>query len=143
MHGGLIVNSQRALYLVETGPVDSRTTSRPFGLVLATVLAGLLVTALRAAASWRPGSSWRLPLSTAAEDAVRDRPGSLMIAAAVLVMALIVIQAPAFAVIAPGLLSSPPSPLPVEPNSPPRRLPGAAVTARKVMGEGQLLSCRT
>ena len=77
---------------------------RPFGAVLAAALAILTVTGLRAAAGWQPASSWRGLLSRAAEDTVRDRPGSLMIAAAVLVVTLVVTQAPAFVVIAPGLL---------------------------------------
>ena len=77
---------------------------RLFGMILAAALAGLIVAGLRAAATWHPESSWRTVLSAAADDTIRDWPGSLMIAAAVLVMALVVSQAPAFVLIAPGLL---------------------------------------
>jgi hypothetical protein len=77
---------------------------RPFGVLLAIVLAGLVVAGLRAAAVWQPGSPWRPLLAGAAETTVRDWPGSVAIMAAILVITLVVSMAPAFVVIAPGLL---------------------------------------
>jgi hypothetical protein len=77
---------------------------RVFGVLLAAVLAGLVVTGLRAAASWLPENPWRGVLSAAATDTVRDWPGSIMLAVALAVVTVVVIQAPGFVVIAPGLL---------------------------------------
>lgn len=75
-----------------------------FGLVLLVVLSCLLVAGLRAAAMWGPGEPWRLVLAGAAERTVIDWRGSVMLVVAVLAVALVVAQAWAFVVVAPGLL---------------------------------------
>jgi len=75
-----------------------------YGLVLLVLLTGLLVTGLRAGAMWAPGEPWRLVLGSAVERTVLDWRGSVMLAVAVLAVVLVVAQAWAFVVIAPGLL---------------------------------------
>jgi hypothetical protein len=77
---------------------------RAFGAVLGVVLAALLAAGLRAAAAWRPGCRWPDVLAAAGRAAVLDWRGSLGLAAAIVVVAAVVARAPAFVVVAPGLL---------------------------------------
>jgi hypothetical protein len=74
------------------------------GPVVAAALALLLLTGTRASALWRPNRAWRQVLAEAAATMPRDWQGSLMLAGALLVTALVALQVPAFALITPGLL---------------------------------------
>ncbi|MEV4054827.1 hypothetical protein AB0J55_26820 [Amycolatopsis sp. NPDC049688] len=77
---------------------------RVFGAVLGVVLAALLAAGLRGAAAWRPGRCWPGVLAAAGRETVLDWRGSLGLGTAIVVVAVVVGQAPAFAVVAPGLL---------------------------------------
>ncbi len=77
---------------------------RAFGAVLGAVLAALLAAGLRGAAGWRPGRSWPEVLADAGRETVRDWRGSLALLTAIVVVAAVVGQAPAFVIVAPGLL---------------------------------------
>ncbi|MFB9689037.1 hypothetical protein [Amycolatopsis plumensis] len=77
---------------------------RVFGVVLGLVLAGLLAAGLRGAAAWRPGLRWPGVLADAGRETVSDWRGSVGLVVAVVVVAVVVAQAPAFVVVAPGLL---------------------------------------
>ncbi|GHF39645.1 hypothetical protein FHX82_006702 [Amycolatopsis bartoniae] len=77
---------------------------RPFGWLLGAVLATVIVAGLRTVVSWAPDRSWREAAARGGELTVRDPLGSAMLAVAVVVLAVVVTQAPAFVVIAPGLL---------------------------------------
>ncbi|MBE8522714.1 hypothetical protein ILP97_35375 [Amycolatopsis sp. H6(2020)] len=77
---------------------------RVFGVVLGLVLAALLAAGLRGAAAWRPGRRWPEVLTVAGRETVSDWRGSLGLVVAIVVVAVVVGQAPAFVVVAPGLL---------------------------------------
>jgi len=77
---------------------------RVFGAVLGLVLAALLAAGLRGAADWRPGRHWPAVLAAAGREATLDWRGSLGLVVAIVVVAVVVGQAPAFVVVAPGLL---------------------------------------
>jgi hypothetical protein len=77
---------------------------RAFGAVLGLVLAALLAAGLRGAAAWRPGRHWPEVLAAAGRATVRDWRGSLRLVVAIVVVAVVAGQAPAFVVVAPGLL---------------------------------------
>ncbi|WP_103334924.1 hypothetical protein [Amycolatopsis sp. CA-126428] len=77
---------------------------RVFGAVLGLVLAALLAAGLRGAAAWRPDRRWPAVLAMAGRETVLDWRGSLGLVTAIVVVAVVVGQAPAFAVVAPGLL---------------------------------------
>jgi hypothetical protein len=77
---------------------------RVFGAVLGLVLATLLAAGLRGAAAWRPERRWPEVLAAAGRETVLDWRGSLGLVVAIVVVAVVVGQAPAFVVVAPGLL---------------------------------------
>jgi hypothetical protein len=77
---------------------------RAFGVVLGVVLGALLAAGLRGAAAWRPGRRWPEVLAAAGRETVLDWRGSVGLVTAIVVVAVVVGQAPAFAVVAPGLL---------------------------------------
>ncbi|HET6710310.1 hypothetical protein [Amycolatopsis sp.] len=77
---------------------------RVFGAVLGLVLAALLAAGLRGAAAWRPGRRWPEVLTAAGRETVSDWRGSVGLVVAIVVVAVVVTQAPAFVVVAPGLL---------------------------------------
>jgi hypothetical protein len=72
--------------------------------VLGLVLAALLAAGLRGAAAWRPERRWPEVLAVAGRETVSDWRGSLGLVAAIVVVAVVVGQAPAFVAVAPGLL---------------------------------------
>ncbi len=78
--------------------------ARLFGPVLGLLLAATVVIGLRASARWRIDARWRALLSDSATVAARDWVGSIMLAAGVLITVIIVIEAPGFVVVLPGLL---------------------------------------
>jgi hypothetical protein len=63
-------------------------------------LAAVVVVLLRAAARWRPGDRWAVLVA----EPSRDRAGHAYLVVALAVAGLVVAQAPAFAVVVPGLL---------------------------------------
>ncbi|MEV6829547.1 hypothetical protein [Amycolatopsis sp. NPDC051102] len=77
---------------------------RLFGAVLGVVLAALLAAGLRGAAAWQPGAHWPAVLAAAGRETVLDRRGSAGLVTAIVVVAVVTGQAPAFVVVAPGLL---------------------------------------
>jgi hypothetical protein len=77
---------------------------RVFGAVLGVVLATLLAAGLRAAAGWRPDRNWPDVLAEAGRETVADWRGSTGLVVAIVVVAVVVTRAPAFGVVAPGLL---------------------------------------
>lgn len=77
---------------------------RALGPVLAAALTGAFITGIRAAARWRPGTTWRTALAEAVGVTVRDWPGSLLLAGALVVTGVVTLHAPAFVVVLPGLL---------------------------------------
>lgn len=74
------------------------------GPLVAAGLALVLLVAVRGSARWRPGLSWRQALAEAAGVVLRDWRGSLLLAGALLVIAVVALQVPGFAVVLPGLL---------------------------------------
>jgi hypothetical protein len=68
------------------------------GLVL------LVVCGLRGAARWQPGSAWRAVLADAAPAVLSDWPGTMMLAAALVVLMFVITPIPAFAVVLPGFV---------------------------------------
>ncbi|MGW0084798.1 hypothetical protein [Streptomyces sp. NPDC003393] len=74
------------------------------GPALPVTLTLVLLTAVRAAARWRPGLAWRSALGEAAAVVVRDWAGSLMLTGALVVLAVVALQVPGFVVVLPGLL---------------------------------------
>lgn len=97
-------------------------------LTAAAVLAGGL--AVRCAASWRAGRTWRACLEDALRAARDDVPGTLLLAGAVLVAGLLVLWVPPVGLIVPGLLALAGAALGLRGHSPAR-----AVTP--VLGSGQ------
>lgn len=77
---------------------------RIVGPVLAAALTGVLVAGLRAAARWHPGVPWRTAVAGAADVALRDWTGSLLLVGALVVTGVVALHAPAFVVVLPGLL---------------------------------------
>ncbi|MFE7077334.1 hypothetical protein ACFU96_45365 [Streptomyces sp. NPDC057620] len=77
---------------------------RPIGLLVALALTFVVLVGIRGAAQWRPGEAWRTTLADAAASVPRDWRGSLMLAGAVVVLAVVAFEAPAFTVILPGFL---------------------------------------
>jgi hypothetical protein len=59
---------------------------------------------LRGAAAWRPGRRWPEVPAGAGRETVLDWRGGLGLVTAIVVVAVVVGQAPAFVVVAPGLL---------------------------------------
>lgn len=70
------------------------------GPVIGLALAAVVLVLLRAAARWNPGDRWAVLLTAPS----RDRVGYAYLVAALAVAGLVVVQAPAFAVVVPGLL---------------------------------------
>ncbi|MGX7825993.1 hypothetical protein ACTG9Q_12950 [Actinokineospora sp. 24-640] len=68
------------------------------GPALGLALAALVAVSLRAAARWRPGARWAVLVAPG------HWLGTVSLVAAVVVAGLVVVQAPAFAVVLPGLL---------------------------------------
>lgn len=63
-----------------------------------------VVCGVRSAARWRPGMAWRDVLAGTGPAVLRDWPGSLLLAGALVVVLIVGVQVPAFVVILPGLL---------------------------------------
>ncbi len=74
------------------------------GPVLALGLVLLVICGLRSAARWKPGHAWRSVFADAGDALLRDWPGTLMLAAALLVIVVIARSVPAFAVVLPGFV---------------------------------------
>ncbi len=74
------------------------------GPVLGLGLTLLVICGLRGAARWRPGHAWRSVLVDAGPAVLGDWAGTLMLAAALLVVAFVVAPAPAFGVVLPGFV---------------------------------------
>ena len=74
------------------------------GPVIAVGLAGLVICGLRAAARWQPDESWRSVFAEAAAAVRSDRPGTVLLGMAVVVVGLVTATLPAFAVVALGFL---------------------------------------
>jgi hypothetical protein len=74
----------------------------PFGPVIGLALLAVSVAVLRGAARWVPGASWARLLADPLP--LRDWRGSVLVAMALVVLVVIVVRAPAFVVLAPGLL---------------------------------------
>ncbi|QFZ20132.1 hypothetical protein [Saccharothrix syringae] len=74
--------------------------SAVLGPVIGVALAAALLLVLRTAARWRPGDRWAALLAEPARDPV----GYAYLVGALAVASLVVVQAPAFAVVVPGLL---------------------------------------
>jgi hypothetical protein len=72
------------------------------GPVIGLALAAVLVALLRAAARWRPGDRWAALVTD--RVLARDWRGTVSLHAALAVAVLVGVQAPAFAVVLPGLL---------------------------------------
>jgi hypothetical protein len=75
------------------------------GPLVATALALVVLVAVRGAARWRPGLAWRRVLTEAAGALPRDWRGSLLLTGALVVVAVVAVQVPAFTVVLPGLLT--------------------------------------
>jgi hypothetical protein len=74
----------------------------PGGPVIGLALLAVSVMVLRGGGRWQPGASWTGLLADPLP--LRDWRGSALIASALVVLMVIVTQAPAFVVLAPGLL---------------------------------------
>jgi hypothetical protein len=74
------------------------------GPVTAAALLLVLLVGLRAAARWHPERPWRAVLADAVPVVLRDWPGSLLLAGALVVIAVVARQVPTFTIILPGLL---------------------------------------
>lgn len=74
----------------------------PGGPLIGLALLAVSVVVVRGAARWMPGASWAGLLADPLP--LRDWRGSALVAAALVVLAIVVVQAPAFVVLAPGLL---------------------------------------
>ncbi|MFJ6673724.1 hypothetical protein ACIQMJ_21655 [Actinosynnema sp. NPDC091369] len=70
------------------------------GPVIGVALAAVVVVLLRTAARWRPGDRWAALVA----EPSRDWVGHAYLVVALAVVGLVVAQAPAFAVVVPGLL---------------------------------------
>ncbi|KOX14499.1 hypothetical protein ADK67_42790 [Saccharothrix sp. NRRL B-16348] len=70
------------------------------GPVIGLALAAVVLVLLRAAARWNPGDRWAVLLTAPSRDWV----GYAYLVVALAVAGLVVVQAPAFAVVVPGLL---------------------------------------
>jgi hypothetical protein len=74
----------------------------PGGPVIGLALLVVSIVVLRGAARWTPGASWAELLADPLP--LRDWRGSALVAVALVVLVVVVTQAPAFVVLAPGLL---------------------------------------
>ena len=74
------------------------------GPVLGIGLALLVICGLRSAARWQPGHAWRSVFAEAGDALLRDWSGTLMLAAALLVVGVIARSVPAFTVVLPGFV---------------------------------------
>lgn len=74
------------------------------GPVVAVALALVLLVGLRAAARWRPETPWQVTLTGTTPVVLRDWTGSLLLAGALVVIAVVAQQVPTFVLILPGLL---------------------------------------
>jgi hypothetical protein len=74
----------------------------PGGPLIGLALLVVATVVLRGAARWTPGASWTGLLADPLP--LRDWRGSALVAVAVVVLVVVVTQAPAFVVLAPGLL---------------------------------------
>jgi len=78
--------------------------ARVLGPVLGLLGVAAVVCGLRAAARWHPGLRWADALVAAARATLVDPAGSAVLVVALALVAVIVTQAAAFVVLAPGLL---------------------------------------
>jgi hypothetical protein len=83
------------------GGVPGATVLGPV-IGLAVVLG--VICGVRSAARWRPGTAWRDVFADAGAAVIRDWPGSVMLAGALVVVVIVGVQVLAFAVILPGLV---------------------------------------
>jgi hypothetical protein len=74
------------------------------GPVVAVALLLVLLVGLRAAGRWHPERPWQAVLAGAVPVVLRDWPGSVLLAGALVVIAVVARQVPAFTIILPGLL---------------------------------------
>lgn len=74
--------------------------SSVLGPVIGSALAAVVLVLLRTAARWNPGDRWAVLVAAPS----RDRAGYAYLLVALAVAGLVVVQAPAFAVVVPGLL---------------------------------------
>jgi len=91
-----------ALLAVGTLDVVALLGGVPGGPLIGLALLAASVVVLRSAARWTPGASWAGLLSDPLP--LRDWRGSALVAVALVALVVIVVQAPAFVVLAPGLL---------------------------------------
>ena len=63
-----------------------------------------VICGVRSAARWRPGMAWRDVVADAGPAVLRDWPGSVLLAGALVVVVIVGLQVPAFVVVLPGLL---------------------------------------
>jgi len=78
--------------------------ARVVGPALAAVGLSAVVCGLRAAACWRLGVRWADAFAEARRSAVADLAGSAMLLGALAVVVLVISQATAFVILAPGML---------------------------------------
>lgn len=83
---------------------------RFIGVVGVLAMLGLVVSGLRAAVRWRPGSSWRVLLAEAARSTVHDPAGSLLLVCGIAVVAAsawfaVPLAAPALGILAASALA--------------------------------------
>jgi hypothetical protein len=74
------------------------------GPAVAVALMLVLLVGLRSAARWRPDRPWHAVLAATGPVVLRDWPGSLLLAGALVVVGIVARQVPTFALILPGLL---------------------------------------
>jgi hypothetical protein len=91
-----------ALLAVGTLDVVALLGGVPGGPLIGLALLAASVVVLRSAARWTPGASWAGLLADPLP--LRDWRGSALLAVALVALVVIVVQAPAFVVLAPGLL---------------------------------------
>ncbi|HYU04233.1 MAG TPA: hypothetical protein VEL02_10370 [Jatrophihabitantaceae bacterium] len=98
------------LVLLMVGTLDTVAVlgGVPGGTVLGPVIGLAVVLGVicgaRSAARWRPDVAWRDVLADAGPTVLRDWPGSVLLAGALVVVVIVGVQVPAFVVILPGLL---------------------------------------
>lgn len=104
--GGVVVPTAGLLVLVIDAFAVGAGLDQPqvvVPLTVAAVVAGAL--ALRCAAAWRPGRTWRVCVEDALRAARDDVRGTALLAGAVLVGGLLVVSVPPIGLVVPGLLA--------------------------------------
>lgn len=101
------------------------------GPVLLVLLILGVLTELRGAARWRPGRGFVATLAETPRAVLRDWTGSALLLAAVVVLGVVVAEAPAFLPVVPGLLMMAAVAVERRPGNPVSRTGGAAPKATR------------